>query len=345
MSSKRGRGTGGRGRRNRDFKETKSDKDSKTDPCDDTPMMKCFRGFQNELDSRNDRHERIFKISRDITIESKRLIFLLQRVIGSDNPDQILKEAEHKIQELNSTHFLEIAKELDGQDPYQFLRAYTNGLQEYIEAVTFYYYLKENKLVNCEKVTHPLVFTVNDSIQPIVDLAKDQGEKSNKSPTSTLQISTEDTVETGKTLIEYKTDSEKKEQPVIVNSDQQTRQISVHVPQSEYMLGVADFTGELMRMAINSVGVGDLETPKLVANMLRVIHNAFSLFEHTSRDLRMKTNVLRQSMQKVENACYALTVRGSEVPKHMLKDVFTTASYSGDNYSMEENSTSKEIYD
>ena len=76
--------------------------------------------------------------------------------------------------------------------------------------------------------------------------------------------------------------------------------------------------------------------------MMRMIHNAFSVFDNTSRELRMKTKVLRQSLQKVENACYALTVRGSEVPKHMLKDVFYSAASNVENYSPEDN---EENYD
>lgn len=36
--------------------------------------------FLRELDSKHDKHERIFKLSRDITVESKRTIFLLHRI-------------------------------------------------------------------------------------------------------------------------------------------------------------------------------------------------------------------------------------------------------------------------
>lgn len=45
-----------------------------------SPVIQMFRGFQQELDYRHDKHERIVKLSRDITIESKRAIFLLHRV-------------------------------------------------------------------------------------------------------------------------------------------------------------------------------------------------------------------------------------------------------------------------
>lgn len=39
-----------------------------------------FAVFQQELDTKHDKYERLVKISRDVTIESKRTIFLLHRV-------------------------------------------------------------------------------------------------------------------------------------------------------------------------------------------------------------------------------------------------------------------------
>lgn len=47
---------------------------------DSNPVICNFRQYAAELDSKHDRHERIFKFSRDITIESKRIIFLLHTV-------------------------------------------------------------------------------------------------------------------------------------------------------------------------------------------------------------------------------------------------------------------------
>lgn len=39
-----------------------------------------FRQYAKELDDKHDRYERIVKQSRDITIESKRIIFLLHNI-------------------------------------------------------------------------------------------------------------------------------------------------------------------------------------------------------------------------------------------------------------------------
>lgn len=45
-----------------------------------TVSLTFFAVFQQELDTKHDKYERLVKISRDITIESKRTIFLLHRV-------------------------------------------------------------------------------------------------------------------------------------------------------------------------------------------------------------------------------------------------------------------------
>lgn len=47
---------------------------------ENSPIYQQFKQFSKELDDKNDRHERIVKQSRDITIESKRIIFLLHTV-------------------------------------------------------------------------------------------------------------------------------------------------------------------------------------------------------------------------------------------------------------------------
>ncbi|KAJ3476140.1 hypothetical protein NLG97_g9220 [Lecanicillium saksenae] len=38
-----------------------------------------FEGFRDELDQHHDRRERLVKVSRDVTAQSKKIIFALQR--------------------------------------------------------------------------------------------------------------------------------------------------------------------------------------------------------------------------------------------------------------------------
>lgn len=46
----------------------------------DNPVIQSFRKYAMELDDKHDRYERIVKLSRDVTIESKRIIFLLHSI-------------------------------------------------------------------------------------------------------------------------------------------------------------------------------------------------------------------------------------------------------------------------
>ncbi|KAG9338075.1 hypothetical protein JZ751_027153 [Albula glossodonta] len=101
--------------------------------------------------------------------------------------------------------------------------------------------------------------------------------------------------------------------------------LTFQVTPTDYLLGIADLTGELMRMCINSVGSGDIDTPFQLGQFLREIHDGFSYIGNTGPyEVSKKLYTLKQSLGKVEDACYTLRVRGSEIPKHMLADVFTT---------------------
>lgn len=101
--------------------------------------------------------------------------------------------------------------------------------------------------------------------------------------------------------------------------------LTFQVTSSDYLLGVADLTGELMRMCISSVGNGDIDTPFQLSQFLRQIHDGFSYIGNTGPyEVSKKLHTLRQSLGKVEDACYTLRVRGSEIPKHMLADVFSS---------------------
>lgn len=101
--------------------------------------------------------------------------------------------------------------------------------------------------------------------------------------------------------------------------------LTFQVTPSDYLLGVADLTGELMRMCISSVGNGDIDTPFRLSQFLRQIHDGFSYIGNTGPyEVSKKLHTLRQSLGKVEDACYTLRVRGSEIPKHMLADVFSS---------------------
>lgn len=127
-----------------------SDKKDTKDLDENNPVIAIFKQCSKELDDKQDRYERIVKHGRDITIESKRIIFLLHTtssklvnifnnrkilflIFSNSNRnsknEQILNEAFTRLLALCDTHFAEIAKELHGFDQYQYARAFSSGLQ------------------------------------------------------------------------------------------------------------------------------------------------------------------------------------------------------------------------
>jgi len=99
--------------------------------------------------------------------------------------------------------------------------------------------------------------------------------------------------------------------------------LTVYIPPSEYVLGISDIAGELMRIAVHSVGVGDKEMPFKICQTLRELCTAMSSLYGIARDLPQKLSSLRQSVAKVEAACYAIHVRGSELPDHLLTSMLS----------------------
>ena len=105
-------------------------------------------------------------------------------------------------------------------------------------------------------------------------------------------------------------------------------QMLVQVPLSElnYVLGIGDLTGELMRMCITAVGAGQQEVPFQLLPLIRAIYCGFHSLPPISKEILHKLHTLRSSLSKIENACYTLRIRGSEIPQHTISDVFHTSA-------------------
>ncbi|XP_069810587.1 translin-associated protein X-like [Dendropsophus ebraccatus] len=249
-------------------------KDSgKRSNADSSSVIVTFKSFRNELDAKHDKYERLVKLGRDVTIESKRTIFLLHRVISKPNKDEVLKEAKCKLDEIRGK-IRHLANELVNEDLYQYHRAFTSGIQEYVEAVTFQHFITSRKLLSLSDMNHQLRFPDGGYAHNIDGTGKDRPYPEG---------------------------------------------VSFQITPVDYLLGVADLTGELMRFCIGSVGNGDLNTPFQLSQFLREIFDGFSFIGNSgSYEISRKLYTLKQSLLKVENACYMLKVRGSETPKHML---------------------------
>ncbi|KAF9535511.1 Translin, partial [Crepidotus variabilis] len=93
---------------------------------------------------------------------------------------------------------------------------------------------------------------------------------------------------------------------------------------SDYLLGLSDLTGELMRIAISGIARrGGRVHAKGICAFVRECKAVFERFTPYIGELRKKQAVTTQSLEKIEDATYAIMVRGSEydLPPERLDDI------------------------
>ena len=113
----------------------------------------------------------------------------------------------------------------------------------------------------------------------------------------------------------------------------------VELSAEDWVLGIYDMTGELMRFAITAMAtIGELPAPKsssedmdmdtavkrTVLTDMRELRAALEALEAGAgpfaKDVDKKAEVMRQSVEKVEKALYGLIVRGAERPRGWMPD-------------------------
>lgn len=216
------------------------------------------------------------------------MIFNLHQFSGTseESKQKVLIESETKIQKDIVPKLKSIAMELRNRDPNEFIRSYTIGVQEFIEAFTFLHYLKSGRLISYDEVQKFLSFSPKESIA-------DEPEKQDvcKDPP--------------------------KKDPVII----------LPLSRADFLLGIADLTGELMRLCINAVGSGNTRLPFHVLSFMRTTWRGFLGVDTDSvKYLGQKMSVMKTSLCKVENVCYSVKIRGSELPKDIGTDFSSEGS-------------------
>ncbi|XP_073302641.1 uncharacterized protein [Primulina huaijiensis] len=231
--------------------ETAALSDADTEP---NPLKEAFSGYTSYLNDLNDKRERVVKASRDITMNSKKVIFQVHR-ISKHNKDEVLEQAEKDLAMVVNQYISRLVKELEGTDFWKLRHAYSPGVQEYVEAATFCTFCKTGGLLDLNEINASLMSLSDPSVEP-------------------LKINVLD-----------------------------------------YLLGVADLTGELMRLAIGRISDGELDFAKKICMFVREIYRELTLIAPKmaeSLDMRTKMDTMLQSVMKVENACFSVHVRGSE---------------------------------
>ncbi|RXK37435.1 hypothetical protein M231_05258 [Tremella mesenterica] len=216
-------------------------------------LSRTFEAYRAEIDSDNERRERLIILSRSITQLSKKLIFHLHRGATSSPGARakMLNDARTKEREIRE-QFRKVNEVLreDGDDQgWRWHRQVSPGLEEYIESLSFLHYLEGKGLITLSDVQAAL-------------------------------------------------------------SDQETGDPWLVVTPEDYVLGISDLTGELMRYATNALSTGDHETPLSVCRFVRDVKAKFDRIPpFLIKPLAKKQEETTRSLEKIERVCYALRLR------------------------------------
>ncbi|KAL1707694.1 Translin [Schizophyllum commune] len=122
-------------------------------------VLGAFDGFRQHLDEHHDRRERLIKSSRDATNLSKKVIFLLHRLMTENAPDprKAARRGREKLKEVQQIYAGMADKgELEGDRFWRYQHQVSPGLQEYIEALSYAHYLEHETLISFEEVQRTL---------------------------------------------------------------------------------------------------------------------------------------------------------------------------------------------
>ncbi|KAJ4029205.1 hypothetical protein NW761_005741 [Fusarium oxysporum] len=133
-----------------------------------------FEGFRDELDEHHDRRERIVKASRDVTAQSKKIIFTLQRAkhLNKNFPPHIQQDMDTRLEEISKL-LKGIAPDVQNVNRYRYTFS-LRCLEEFVEALSFAHYLRHQTLITPTQaqaaMPSDIALTPNDYMFGIFDL-------------------------------------------------------------------------------------------------------------------------------------------------------------------------------
>ncbi|CAD6977206.1 unnamed protein product [Tilletia controversa] len=309
------------------------------------PIGQAFAHFSTELDRFQDRRERLIKLSRDVTALSKKLIFHLHRW---EHPDVDLPSADDQTSsasvEQQALHggIKRNAKLLE--DAHHKLDSIVNSLKEAarIESLSEAEPRRKQAHTNNDEAMHitpsaeatattagpsqeekPVQSPDGDDqpvfLSPRYDRAFGPGLEEFIEAVSFMHFLEHGSIITLEQVQAYfLDDSSNTAEPVQKEEAPSTTDLApvlLRITAERYILGLSDLTGELMRYATNALSSAAAQKANVVPrtlNILRTLADQFEPFSSFIWNFDRKQRVTIQSLRKIEQLSYSLTVRSVE---------------------------------
>ena len=177
---------------------------------------------------------------------------LLLYSMTEDNSMSILREAENHFETIIESYWKLIdEKLLEVSSFYRYHRSFSIGMQEYIEAYCFWYFLKTGHLCDQRLLEH----------------------RFQEANLTHLRITLED-----------------------------------------YVAGIADMSGEIMRRANSVLSPAHLQDVLKMVEFLHQLEDGLYEVCHHFTSLRQKWCMIQENVRKVESSCYSWKLREFDIP-------------------------------
>jgi hypothetical protein len=238
------------------------------------------------------------------------------RKIQDDLPNDIKKTMDGLLDQI-AQHLATIGPETQGINRYRYNHS-LSCMEELVEALTFAHYLKNQSLVSY------------DELSAVIEQLARRG--------AVLKAESEPKAQAGPAAA----DESLPDAPVAAASsettqsspDSSTQACVVAVTEEDYIYGIFDLTGEMMRFATTSTALtrslaaaadGDEEAssrrPRTILQDMQELRSFIEMLpQKKGKSWMNKLGVLRQSVRKVELIGYGMTVRGNERAKGWVPD-------------------------
>lgn len=215
------------------------------------------------------------------------------RKINPHLPANIEAEIQTRLTDISAL-LAAIAPEVQGINRYRYARN-MSCIEELIEALTFAHYLRTQSLMGYGASV--------DQVAALYDTARLPPPAADK-----MDVVAE----------------EKAAAAAAAEAEAEAHLPVVLVTEQDYLMGIFDLSGEMMRFATTSAALnGSLDGPAartIVADMQELGSVFEMLPQQYGKSYSMKLETLRQSVLKVEKLGYGLKVRGSERPAGWMPD-------------------------
>lgn len=366
-----------------------------------TQFTATFEAFALEFDAVNATREEVYKLSRDITAASKRVISLLQRMSLTTDDATFLTGARSEIRNVHaqmrdltkllartysdlapaSTTATIAARAAAAEDKpllplyWEFYKRFNFCLQEYVEAFTFYHFLKHHALCEQEHIAAAIAedFAALDEEETAANQQAAAAEAEAEAAAAKAEAEAEAAAEakaaaatsssgvagetedgtmaaagTAENLAQLMLDGPVPSAIFPSNSNRNSNSNDSNktaiattaafampavvtpvlpIPPADYLLGLFDLTGELMRFGLTVAP----RSPAFAAQIATFIaalslHLGGAVALHSDalqlrrKDTEGKTQTLKDSLSKLEEVCYSWKKQTAEFSPEVVRE-------------------------